>query len=693
MVVSTSQASVEPIYITSITTDEAPVVDGNHDDPVWQRVHPLGELRQVTPVAGAALTAVTELRMVQDGATLYVAVTAHELPGYQRVARQTRRDSLLDGDDHITLVLDPAHGGRNGYLFRINANGAQFDALIFDSAELREDWDAIWDVRVQSGDFGWYAEFAIPLNALTANSGGRWGLNVERYLAVTGERQRWRGAQPDREVTALRIAGAVDGMPTQAAGRGLRIKPSLRLNQNDRSGEREAMLEPGLDLFWRMRPDTTATLTLNSDFAEAEADDRQVNLTRYPLLLPEKREFFLQDAGVFSFGGLVDNVLPFFSRRVGLAPDGTPLALDAGLKLSHESHAVDAGLLVTRVEEGPTTDAVDIGVGRVALRTGDYTRLGVIGTMGDPTGISGSSLWGVDWQYRNPQFLTDRNLSIDLWTQTSHTAAAGSASAQGGVVDLYNIGWLGNLGLQRIDLAFDPALGFITETGVEVAFGTVGYWWHTDMGGEIVPAMDWEWRGGMEDARAYRQLNPEIELQNARGDYVMPELFFERETLIEAFEIVPGLVIPAGDYRYDSAIIYAGMGAHRPLSGEASLRWGEFYDGRREDYTLSSALRPASTWGITLRGQQTDLHLAAGDARIHLVALGFDLTPTPRIATSVLAQWDSISDEIGLSLRLRWTLAPGQDIYVSINRLLRNDSGFTTTARDDGIKVAWNWMY
>ncbi len=687
-------ASPEIAQVTAISLGQAPVLDGRLDDPVWQQAAPIGELIQVAPIAGAAPRVATDVRMVQDGTTLYVSIVAHEQPGYARSARQTRRDAFLDGDDHIALVLDPAHAGRNGYLFAINANGAQFDALIFDSAELREDWDAIWDAQVQRTDDGWSAELAIPLNALTANGSGRWGFNIERYLANSGERLRWRGALPDREITTLRIAGEMAGVPTtQTPGHNLRIKPSLRLHQDDRSGELEAKLEPGLDLFWRMRPDTTATLTLNSGFAETEADDRQVNLTRYPLFLPEKREFFLQDAGVFSFGGLVDNMLPFFSRRVGLDQDGTPLALEAGIKLTHESHAVDAGLLATRVEEGPTTDATSMGVGRVAVRTGEHTRLGAIGTVGNPTGVSGSSLWGIDWQYRNPQFLPDRNLAIDLWTQNSDNADSGTAGAHGGAISWNNIGWLGSLGLQRVDTEFDPALGFVVETGIEQAFGDVGYWWRTDSGGDIIPGLDWEWRAGIDDARHYELLNPEITLESAIGNYLMPELYFERETLVEDFEIVPGLVIPAGDYRYDSAIVYAGIGAHSLLSGEISVRWGEFYDGRREDYTLYTALRPASSWGITLRGQQTDLHLPAGDERIHLLALGFELTPTPRIAVSTMTQWDSISDEVGLNLRLRWTLAPGQDIYISLNRLFQREPGFTTTARDDGIKVAWNWMY
>jgi hypothetical protein len=163
--------------------------------------------------------------------------------------------------------------------------------------------------------------------------------------------------------------------------------------------------------------------------------------------------------------------------------------------------------------------------------------------------------------------------------------------------------------------------------------------------------------------------------------------------LIEDFEIVPGLVIPAGEYRSESAILYAAIGASSILSGDASVRWGEFYDGEREDYTLSAALRPNPGWGFTLRGQRTDLHLPAGSARVHLAALGLELTPTPRLATSLLTQWDDVSDEIGLSLRVSWTIEPGQNLYVSLNRLFQREEGLATTARDESVKLAWNWMW
>lgn len=673
-----------------------PVLDGRLDEPLWNDAIVIDTLRQVSPRPGAAASVATEIRVLHDQRTLYIGITAQDRAGEPRVARQTSRDADLGGDDHLSIVIDPSGGGRNGYVFRINANGAQQDSLIFDGGEEREDWDAIWDAQVVADDEGWSAELAIPFSALSGAGSGDWGFNVERYRAASGERLRWHGTQPDRYIGSLRDAGRLPAMAdaAKASGRGLRLKPSLRLARAKVADqESDTRLEPGVDVFWRLRPDTMATLTLNTDFADTEVDDREVNLTRFPLFLPEKREFFLQDAGVFAFGGLQANTLPFFSRRIGLSDTGMPLTLDGGLKLTHESRNLEAGLLAVRVDDSAQSNSAELGVGRVAARVGEHGRLGAIGTVGNPQGSDGSSLWGLDWQYRNPRFTDRHALAVNVWTQTSRNAGTGAGRAHGAYLDWNNIGVVGNLGIARIETDYAPALGFVQETGIEKAYGELGYWWRTASGGDVIPQIDWEWSRGIDDARRYRLINPEIFIGNAGDDFVMPELYLERERLLEDFEIVPGLVIPAGDYRYDSAIVFMGIGARSLVSGEASVRFGEFYNGDREDFTLEASLRPSAFWGLSLRGAHTRLDLPAGKARVNLAALGLDLTPGPRLGASTLLQWDDISAEIGVNLRLRWTLAPGRDVFLSINRLFQDRRGLATIASEESVKLAWNWQW
>lgn len=680
----------------AFTTPEVPQLDGRLDEPVWSTAQSIEPLRQVSPQPGAEPSVPTQIRVLHDARMLYIGIVAFERDGEARIARQTSRDADLEGDDHVSIVIDPSGGGRNGYVFRINANGAQQDSLIYDGGEEREDWDAIWQAEVHREPGFWSAEIAIPLSALSGAGTGDWGFNVERYRAASGERLRWHGTQPDRYVGSLRDAGRLPGMADVAAadGHGLRIKPSLRLARSKPAGEKsDTQLEPGIDLFWRLRPDTMATLTLNTDFADTEVDDREVNLTRFPLFLPEKREFFLQDAGVFAFGGLQENALPFFSRRIGLSDDGMPLTLDGGLKLTHESRNLEAGLLAVRVDDADALNSAEVGVGRVAVRVGEHGRLGAIGTVGNPQGSDGSSLWGLDWQYRNSRFTERHALAVNVWTQSSRNDGVGTGYAHGAYLDWSNLGVVGNLGLARLDSDYAPALGFVAETGVEKAYGELGYWWRTAAGGDVIPQIDWEVSRGIDDARRYELLNPEIFIGNAGGDFVMPELYLERERLLEDFEIVPGLVIPAGDYRYDSVIIFAGIGARSLISGDASLRFGEFYDGDREDLTLEGSVRPSAFWGVSLRGGHTRLDLPGGKARVNLAALGLELTPGPRLAASTLVQWDDISEEIGVNLRLRWTVAPGRDIFLSINRLFQDRRGLATIASEESLKLAWNWQW
>ncbi len=671
----------------------APVLDGRPDESAWADALLVDEFRQIVPVPGEPPTLVTQIRLLHDDRRLYVAIVAFD--DGKRIARQQARDAGLDGDDHVSIVFDPSGAGRNGYVFRVNANGAQQDALIFDGAEERAEWDAIWDARTTVTDNGWTAELAIPLAALSGADTTQWGFNVERYRAASGERMRWYGLQPERGVTSLRDAGRLSGLPAFSSTQDLRLRLAMRLEQQrpPPAGDSETQLEPSLDLFWRARPDTTATLTLNTDFAEAEVDERVVNLSRFPLFLPEKREFFLQDAGVFSFGGLQENVLPFFSRRIGLTEAGVPVDLTGGLKVTHESQRLEGGLLYTRVEESPTTQAADLAVARIATRAGDHGRLGAIGTWGNPEGTDGSHTWGIDWQYRNPQVAGNHALEIDAWSQGTTNAATGTGYAHGLALGWPNLGVTGNLMLTRIDSAYAPALGFVEETGIDAGFGEIGYWWRTAAGTDVNPGIDWEWREGIDDARRMRSIGPELVIETAVGSFYYVTAYTSDERLVESFEILPGLVIPAGDYSSQGGMIEIGSGSNRTLSGSLWLSSGDYYGGERHDVAAGLGFRPSALWGLSLSGEYTYLDLPAGQAQVHVAAFAVDVTPTPRLAGNLLVQWDDVSEEVGTSLRVRWTLAPGKDVFLSLNRLFLRDRDFAMEAELNSLKVAWNWQW
>ena len=274
---------------------------------------------QIQPTHGAAPTRRTEIQMVHDGRTLFVAIRAYDPAPKEIVARQMLRDA--DGikyDDHVALVFDPEGRGRNGFVFRVNANGARRDSLVYDGVEERSDWDAIWNAEARIHDAGWSAELSIPLSAVGAtNNEAPWKFNAERWIARASEKVRLYGISADKYLTSLGDARDLNGIKPDSAGLGVRIKPSVRLNANNLGTgvQPEFNLEPGLEVFYQGRSNLSASFAYNLNFGEAEADDRMVNLTRFPLFRPERREFFLRDSGRFSFGFIRNSNTLLFSSN------------------------------------------------------------------------------------------------------------------------------------------------------------------------------------------------------------------------------------------------------------------------------------------------------------------------------------------------------------------------------------------
>ena len=676
---------------------------------------PIGGFVQVAPVAGSAPTRRTELRMAHDGRALHIQVRAYDPEPSAIVAQQMRRD--VEGmlkEDQVTLVFDPDGDGRNGYLFAVNANGAQFDALIFDGGQMRFDWDALWRSEARIEADGWRADITIPLSVFgrgrpVGESEVRtWRVNAERWMPRGSERVRLAGIQPDKEVYSLGDALPMPAIVADQDGWGLRLKASLRATSESSAasgtGRARQRLEPGLEVFHESPSGLRTTAALNIDFGEAEADERTVNLTRFELFRPEKREFFLQDAGRFTFGGLVESaVIPYYSRRVGLDATGRGRSLDAGLKFSGQLAGTDFGLFGARVAGGPTEPgapdqrAADVAVLRVARPLGHRSRVGLTATRGNPEGTSGSSLWGVDYQFRDTNWAPPggeggKTLETHAWALESSNAGLGSGRSWGASVKYPNVGLTGNAEVQRIDAHFNPALGYLAEAGVTRGKGELGWWHRTRSGEDIIPGVDWNFRRKQDGSERSWLLNPEIGYTNAAGDTVMVEVFFEGDRLASAYTPVPGVTVQPGRYGWHYLFGYLETAPSRPVSATAELRSGGYYDGHRDDQTLQLAWKPGPYWGWRVGLARNAIRLPSGSFTVRTASLRLDHTPSTRLAQSLLLQWDNVSKELGVSARLRWLWRPDREVIFSLDRL-----GYTGEQRDllpnqtrAMLKLVWN---
>lgn len=652
----------------------APALDGRLDDAAWAAVPAVTAFAQAAPQPGAVPTRRTELRLVHDGITLFVAVRAFEPQAAGIVAQTLRHDAeAIDADDHIALVFDPQGSGRNGYLFRVNALGARRDALVADGSISRREWDGLWDAQTATDEAGWTAEIAIPLALLAAPADGRaWGFNAERLVARSGERLRLYTPVLEREVDSLMDTGRLTGIAPASSGWGLRLQPSVRVSTQRRGTQRDdASLEPTLDALWAMTPTLAATFTLNTDFSDAELDDRVVSLSRFELFRPERRPFFTQDANRFSFGGLESDepaLVPFFSRRIALGR-----TLDAGLKLSGTAGPVELGAFAVHVPSGRNGEQDEprsnLAVLRAATGLGDAQRLGLIATQGDPSGLTRNRLAGLDWQYRSTGFLGSRTLAVDASTQRSQDGLLGTGSAHAASLRYPNIGLTGEVHAIHIDAAYRPALGYVQETGLRRVHGDLGWWHRTDEGANVIPRLLSNERRRLDGTEASSSRGLMLEWSNARGDYITPEWWWERERVAAPFQALPGVVLGTRrDMPFSHGTIWAGLSASRPLSGEVSWREGGFYEGHLSEQSLSAVWRPHARWSLggSLGRQQVKANGTRFTARSS--TLGLEVMPDARTAHTLVLQHDNVSQQTTAAVRSRWELSQGREIRVALDR-------------------------
>src|SRR2546425_2049375 len=332
--------------------------DGALDEAAGSRATPIGPLLQRDPKEGAPGSEETEVRVLFDADNLYIGVTCRDRTPSAIVSTQLGRDADLEVDDRITIVLDPFFDHKNGFFFVVNPAGARADGQISNNAQvLTFEWDAIWDARARITDRGWVAEIAIPFKSLRFKPGQTvWGFNIERQIKRLQERDRWASPRQDTWIGNLAAAGQLTGLNGLQQGRGLDIRPFVSGGEENDSGKFKA----GVDVFKSITPGVTASLTVNTDFAETEVDARQINLTRFELFLPEKRTFFLEGAGVFDVAGLGSQdqaLIPFFSRSIGLR-NGQKVPILLGLKVSGRESGYNVGALDvqtrrTTLDEGP----------------------------------------------------------------------------------------------------------------------------------------------------------------------------------------------------------------------------------------------------------------------------------------------------------------------------------------------------
>lgn len=684
-VIQTSDAKITDVAKTNLV----PILDGVLDDPIWQEARMITDFHQVQPVDHGEPTEPSVYYITYDDKNFYMAARLYDSDPSQIRARQLIQGQNVFGDDTADILLDTFNNDRTAFYFQTNPNGVRSEGVWESASKYNNDWSGIWEVASRIDEQGWTTEMIIPFTTLNFDPNtDEWGLNLGRSIARYNERIYWSSFNRS---TNPATAGQVVGINDIQQGLGLDIVPSLTLAQAedhvaDSTSDRT---DPTLDVFYKFTPNLTGVLTLNTDFSATEVDDRQVNLTRFSLFFPEKRDFFLQDSEIFSFGNIggsgggnappgakINNGIPFYSRRIGLNPaSGQPVDIDVGGKLAGRVGNLSLGALAIQQGDRIGLEGQDVFVGRVTSNILSESRIGAIFTDGNPNSVTDNSLMGVDFTYRNTQFSDTHTLTSDLWYQQSDTENMdGDDKSYNANINYSTQGTGASLELDYsyVGDEYNPSLGFANRRGIERAAFSTNYRYFLNAH-PFIRNLTWVLRGDhIRDSETgkmqsqFVQFNP-IAFDTNRGDLVFIMIQNDKEGLAQPFEIQPGVIIPAGDYSFNWAQLMIRSSRNRTFAPNFIYREGDFYNGKSKVINTGFGWNPNRNLSVDLSYNYTDASLPAGDFVTRLIRLNARYAFSVEWSWVNLLQYDNRSGSLGLNSRLRWNPRAGENLYLVIN--------------------------
>lgn len=665
-------------------------LDGRLDDAFWELADSIAGLRQREPDEGAWSSEWTVVKLARDQDALYIGVRAHDTDPRGIRATQLRRDADLDVDDHVTVLIDGFHDHRSAFLFRVNPNGAMWDAQCAGVDDVNADWNGIWDVAVARDTAGWSAEFRIPFRTLRYRPGGEgvFGFNVQRFIRRRNEVTLWRGWGRGEGLYRFNYEGELGGVGDLRRGRDIEVKPYIlgraTAANHDASGHSlgggGAEAKGGLDAKLALSPTLTADLTLNTDFAQVEVDQQVINLTRLPTFSPEKRDFFLESSNLFDFATR-GRIQPFYSRRIGLGARGRVVPMLAGGRVYGKVGPWTMGLL--DVQTGSGDRANDLVV-RLKHDLFDRSYIGAIGVQRIPArGAGAERVAGLDLDL--PLVVDGKNLEPSFWIMGSQTPGArGYPIAWRYGTDYPNDLFDNFVSLYRVDAGFAPTLGFVQRTGIWQTTGHIDVMprphrlgirqldllfpipsWDiiADASGSLFRSRDWqtakfEWRplGGDLESGGRFEVNIQ-RLFDAPGD---------------TFEVFRGVRIAPGRYWWTRGELQYETSPAHPLSLTSQLSWGGFYNGQNVEVDLGAEWRSGGHLILGATLSRSRVTLPGDDFTATQVAGRVEYAFSTRASLLGFAQFTNDDERVDVNLRFHWIPRIGDDLFVVWN------SGYTT---------------
>ncbi len=670
-----------PVY-PATRVDEAPELDGYLDDPVWANLPVISRFIQQIPDEGAPATERTEVKIAYDRVNLYIAARCYDTEPDKIIANEMRRDlvSISTKDDSFAVFLDTFHDYRNSFIFIVTPKGSMHDILSTDGVQFNQDWDTVWDVRTRIDDKGWTVEMVIPFKSLRydISRSTTWGMNLRRIVVRKNEHSFL--TQIPREMGlagGAKMSSAADlvGLGELPKSKYMEFKPFATSGfGQDFTLQPDAPADPfvdgGLDFKYGLTQSLNLDVTLNTDFAQVEADAQQVNLTRFNLFFPEKREFFLEGRDIYTFGvpqtvaTQRNTTLLFFSRRIGIE-EGKEVGIIGGARLTGKAGPYSVGLLNITTEDSRLSPRTNFTVARVKRDILERSNIGAIFTNRSPSGRDGNHAYGVD-----ANFAFHRSSTASAFLAKTRTVGisggdyAGRAQVNIGV-DLWGV----ELDHLSVGPNFNPEVGFVRRRDMRSTFGGIRFSPrpNKELVRQVFFTADTEYLTDTEGVLQTRINQLGFEVESSRADKLSFIFAKNYENLDEPFHIQPDIAIPFGVYRFNDFSTSLVFGPSRKISGSIGYKFGGFFSGDKRTLTLSSTAKPSSHFSYDLNYEFNDVDLLEGDFVTHLVGTRLNYTFSNRFFTSAFIQWNSDAELAAVNLRLNYIYKLGSDLFIVYN--------------------------
>ncbi len=676
---------------SAIQVDAAPQMDGDVlGDPVWQSVAPTGGFSQTRPDAGQAASQRTEVRVIYTDEAIYFGFVCHDDDPATIVVSDSRRDASLEESDSLRIILDTYLDEQNGFVFGTNPAGIEYDGQVNKAGDggsilsqapggsgggFNINWDGVWQVKTIQGDFGWSAEFMILFKTLRYPSDEvqSWGFNIQRNIRRRNERSFW--APLDRQLSLFRLsdAGVLEDLkiPSQ---RNLKITPYILAKASDIGVDGKSTdAEVGFDLKYSLTPSLTLDLTYNTDFAQVEVDESQVTLDRFNLFFPEKRPFFLENAGLFT-AGVPRQVELFFSRRIGLSTDGEVIPIKGGARISGALGGANVGLMYMQTEGlAGSEPANQFAVARVNRDLPNRSSVGAIFVNRQSTGSLApegdyNRTYGIDGRWGIGEFA-----SVSGFLAKTSTPDLKGRDHSFGVLSSYDSEkWLLMANYIEVGENFNPEVGFLNRSAYRNGLvrilrryrpssdGWGGRWGIQELRPHISYNGYWDFDGFQETA--FLHADNHIEWKN--GYELHTAVNFTKEGLEQPFEISSGIFVPAGTYDNSELMIVAFTNQGAWISFNVQAIVGGFYSGDRVTVGPSMRMRLGEKFITEFSWLRNDVDLPQGDFVTDVGRLRLSYSFTPKTSLQALLQFNNVGDFWSTNLRFSWQRTANTGLYV-----------------------------